>query len=145
MSKNSDIKNAVRKTKEWKEFRKHLIEKQKVSFISGKKLTKGANCHHLDLHLENCGVFDEDHQVMLNRKDHELVHSVYGDERHRKDWRKIIERLTELCLRMDKYNGGEKMNEEKSLREEIAEVKRLVNDIAAKLNSLEMEMRKRSD
>ena len=25
-------------------------------------------------------------------------------ERHRKDWRKIIERLTELCLRMDKYN-----------------------------------------
>ena len=26
------------------------------------------------------------------------------DERHRKDWRKIIERLTELCLLMDKYN-----------------------------------------
>ena len=68
------IKNAVRKTKEWKEFRKHLIEKQKVSFISGKKLTKGANCHHLDLHLENYGVFDDDHQVMLNRKDHELIH-----------------------------------------------------------------------
>lgn len=37
------------------------------------------------------------------------------------------------------------MNEEKTLREEIAEVKRLVNDIAAKLNSLEMEMRKHSD
>ena len=106
MSKNSDIKNAVRKTKEWKEFRKHLIEKQKVSFISGKKLTKGANCHHLDLHLENYGVFDEDHQVMLNRKDHELIHSVYGDERHRKDWRKIIERLTELCIMMDMYNNA---------------------------------------
>ena len=104
MSKNSDFKNAVRKTKEWKEFRKHLIEKQKVSFISGKKLTKVANCHHLDLHLENYGVFDDDHQVMLNRKDHELIHSVYGDERHRKDWRKIIERLTELCIMMDKYN-----------------------------------------
>ena len=34
------------------------------------------------------------------------------------------------------------MNEEKSLREEIAEVKRLVNDIAAKLYSLEYELRK---
>ena len=34
------------------------------------------------------------------------------------------------------------MNEEKTLREEIAEVKRLVNDIAAKLNMLEYEMRK---
>jgi len=47
MSKNSDFKNAVRKTKEWKEFRRHLIEKQKVSFISGKKLTKGA-CGRLE-------------------------------------------------------------------------------------------------
>ena len=34
------------------------------------------------------------------------------------------------------------MNEEKSLREEIAEVKIIVNDIAAKLHSLEIEMRK---
>lgn len=34
------------------------------------------------------------------------------------------------------------MNEEKSLREEIADVKRLVNDVAAKLNSLEYAMRK---
>lgn len=34
------------------------------------------------------------------------------------------------------------MNEEKTLREEIADVKRLVNEIAAKLNSLEYEMRK---
>ena len=33
------------------------------------------------------------------------------------------------------------MNEEKSLREEIADVKRLVNDIAEKLNDVEMEMR----
>lgn len=104
MSKNSDIKNAVRKTREWKEFRQNLIEKQKVSFISGKKLLSGANCHHLDLNVEHYGVFDEEHQVMLNRKDHELIHAVYGDERHKKDWKKIIERLTLLCTMMDKFN-----------------------------------------
>ena len=34
------------------------------------------------------------------------------------------------------------MNEEKSLREEIADVKKMVKDIAAKLNDFEMEMRK---
>lgn len=60
MSKNSTIKNKVRRSAEWKEFRKGLIKKQKTSFISEKKLTSGANCHHLDLNLENYGVFDED-------------------------------------------------------------------------------------
>ena len=75
MSKNSNIKDAVRKTKEWKEFRKHLIDEQKIDPITKKKLTKGCNVHHMDLHLENYGVFDEDHQVMLNRKDHELIHT----------------------------------------------------------------------
>lgn len=34
------------------------------------------------------------------------------------------------------------MNEEKSLREEIADVKKMVKAIAAKLNDVEMEMRK---
>ena len=37
---------------------------------------------------------------------------------------------------------GRKMNEEKSLREEINDVKKIVKDIAAKLHSLEIEMRK---
>ena len=27
-----------------------------------------------------------------------------GDERHKKDWKRIIERLIILCERMDKYN-----------------------------------------
>lgn len=36
------------------------------------------------------------------------------------------------------------MNEEKSLREEIADVKKMVKAIAAKLNDVEMEMRKHS-
>lgn len=36
------------------------------------------------------------------------------------------------------------MNEEKSLREEIADVKKMVKAIAAKLNDIEMEMRKYS-
>lgn len=105
MSKNSEIKDNIRKSKEWKEFRKKLIEKQKVSFISQKKLQKGANCHHLDLNVDHYGIFDEERQVMLNRKDHELIHAVYGDERHKKDWKETIRRLALLCEMMDKYNS----------------------------------------
>lgn len=104
MSKNSDIKDKIRKSKEWKEFRKELMKKQKVSFISQKKLMKNANCHHLDLDVNHYDIFDEDHQVMLNRKDHELIHAVYGDEHHLKDWRKIVLNLITLCKLMDKYN-----------------------------------------
>lgn len=36
------------------------------------------------------------------------------------------------------------MNEERTLREEIADVKRLVKAIAVKLNDVEMELRKHS-
>ena len=37
------------------------------------------------------------------------------------------------------------MNEEKSLREEINDVKKIVKAIAAELHSLEIEMRKHAD
>lgn len=104
MSKKTEIKNKVRKSKAWKDFRKELIKKQKISFISEKKLLKTANCHHLDLSVEHYDIFDDEHQVMLNRQDHELIHMVYGNERSKKDWKKIIERITQLCELMDKYN-----------------------------------------
>lgn len=105
MSKNSEIKDKVRKSTEWKDFRKELIKKQKISFISEKKLLKNANCHHLDLNVEHYDIFDDEHQVMLNRQDHELIHAVYGNERIKKDWKKIVERITLLCELMDKYNS----------------------------------------
>lgn len=76
-TKNSDIKNKVRKSKEWKEFRENLIKEQKTDPITGKKLTKGCNCHHRDLHIENYDKFDIERQVMLNRQSHSLLHMVY--------------------------------------------------------------------
>ena len=60
MSKNSTIKDKVRKSREWKELRELKLKEQKLDPITGKKIAKGANCHHLDLHLENYGVFDEE-------------------------------------------------------------------------------------
>lgn len=141
MSKNSEIKNAVRKTKEWKELRAMKMKEQKTDPITGRPIRKGANLHHRCLDVNQYDNLEPERFVLLNRNSHSLLHMIYGDERHKKDWRKIIDNLIEQCTCMDKFNGGGKMNEEKSLREEIADVKRLVNDIAAKLYSLEMEMR----
>ena len=142
MSKNSEIKNAVRKTKEWKELRAMKLKEQKTDPITGSPIRKGANLHHRCLDVNQYDNLEPERFVLLNRNSHSLLHMIYGDERHKKDWRKIIANLIEQCTCMDKFNGGGKMNEEKSLREEIADVKRLVNDIAAKLYLLEMEMRK---
>lgn len=113
MSKNSDIKDKVRKTKEWKEFRQELIKKQKTSFISEKKLLKGANCHHLDLDVNHYDVFDEEHQVMLNKKDHEVLHYIYGDEKswQKQNWKKKLERLKLLCEMMDKFQRPQQNND----------------------------------
>lgn len=105
MSKNSQIKDKVRKSKEWKEFRENLIDEQKTDPITGKKLARGCNCHHLDLDINHYDQFNNERQVMLNRQSHEVVHFFYGDERHKKDWRAMVEGLIEVLERMDKYNN----------------------------------------
>ena len=142
MSKNSEIKNAVRKTKEWKGLRAMKLKEQKTDPITGRPIRKGANLHHRCLDVNQYDNLEPERFVLLNRNSHSLLHMIYGDERHKKDWRKIIDNLIEQCTCMDKFNGGGKMNEEKSLREEIADIKKMVKAIAAKLNDVEMEMRK---
>ena len=104
MSKNSTIKDAVRKSKEWKELRAMKLKEQKTDPITGKPIRKGANLHHRCLDVNQYGNLEEDRFVLLNRNSHELLHMIYGDERHRKDWRKIIDNLIEQCSIMDKYN-----------------------------------------
>ena len=137
MSRNSEIKNLVRRSREWKELRAMKLKEQKTDPITGKPIRKGVNLHHRCLDINQYDNLDPERFVLLNRNSHTLLHMIYGDERHRKDWRKIIDNLINQCSIMDEFNGGGKMNEEKSLREEIADVKRLVNDIAAKLNDIE--------
>lgn len=104
MSKNNDIKNKVRKTPEWKEFRENLIKEQKVDPITGKKLQKGANLHHRCLDVNQYHILEDDRFVLLNRQSHEILHFFYGDERHKKDWRTMVNGLIEQLELMDKYN-----------------------------------------
>lgn len=104
MSKNSNIKNKVRKTPEWKEFREKLIKEQKVDPITGKRIQKGANLHHRCLDVNQYHILEDDRFVLLNRQSHEILHFFYGDERHKKDWRTMVNGLIEQLELMDKYN-----------------------------------------
>lgn len=77
MSSSKVIKEKVRRSKEWKEFRKKMIANQKIDPITGKKLTSGCNCHHLDLNSNHYSDLKEENFVVLNRQSHELIHVIF--------------------------------------------------------------------
>lgn len=77
MSSSKEIKSKLRRSKEWKEFRKKLIEKQKTDPITGKKLTTGCNCHHCDLNVNHYSDLKEEKFVILNRQSHEIIHFLF--------------------------------------------------------------------
>lgn len=104
MSKNSAIKDKVRKSREWKEFREKKLKEQKIDPITGKKIQKGANLHHKCLDVNQYHILEDDRFVLLNRQTHEVLHWIYGNEKHKKDWKSILKGLQELCEDMDKYN-----------------------------------------
>ena len=106
MSKNSDIKDKVRKSKEWKEFRKMIIQEQKIDIITGSKLTKMANCHHLDMSEENYQNLIRDNFIALNPKSHDLIHFLFNikDRKGNRDYRNAIERILEVLDKMNAIN-----------------------------------------
>lgn len=94
-------KGDFRKTLRWKLWRKFLITKQKVDPITGSKLTKGANCHHMDMREENYENLDEKRFRMLNSKTHTMVHFFYS----MRDWRKALDELRKILEFMEEYNN----------------------------------------
>lgn len=101
---SSKEKSNFRNRKIFKDFRKSLIEKQKIDPITLKKLTKKANCHHMDLNSENYFNLKEENFIMLNSSSHDLVHLIY--EYYRKD-KDILDRLKIIVEDMYRINEGQ--------------------------------------
>lgn len=100
--KNSEKKAKFRRTKEWKDFRKKIYEKQNgIDIITGKKLYKGWNLHHCDMSSENYDKLIEDNFVALNKKMHEVVHILF---RYYKNDKTILSRLEQILEKMDELN-----------------------------------------
>lgn len=101
LSKKSKLisKSKFRATKEWKEFRKMIIQEQKVDPITGSKLTKMANCHHLDMSEENYQNLIRDNFIALNPKSHDVIHFLF-----RPDWRDRLDKIKEILTVMELIN-----------------------------------------
>ena len=100
--KAKDIKAKFRQSKEWKEFRKKVFDKQDgKDIITGKKLYKGYNTHHLDMSAENYDKLIEENFVALNKQTHETVHTLF--RYYQKD-PNILDRLKEVLDRMKELN-----------------------------------------
>ena len=100
--KAKDIKAKLRQSKEWKEFRKRIFEKQDgKDIITGKKLYKGYNVHHLDMSAENYDKLIEENFVALNKQAHEVLHFLF--RYYQKD-PTILDRLKTVLDRMKELN-----------------------------------------
>lgn len=76
--KAKDVKAKFRQSKEWKEFRKRIFDKQDgKDIITGKKLYKGFNCHHLDMSAENYDQLIEENFIAVNKTTHETIHTLF--------------------------------------------------------------------
>ena len=100
--KAKDIKAKLRQSKEWREFRKKIFDKQDgKDIITGKKLYKGYNVHHLDMSAENYDKLIEENFVALNKQTHEVLHFLF--RYYQKD-KTILDRLKTVLDRMNELN-----------------------------------------
>lgn len=101
-------KRKFRQSTKWKKFRNYLITRQKgIDIITGKKLCKGADCHHLDLNENNYSdLSNVDHFVMLNKQTHKYIHWLYNY--YKKD-PEIFKRLEQLLNKMKEINNEENL------------------------------------
>ena len=100
--KAKDIKAKLRQSKEWREFRKKIFDKQDgKDIITGKKLYKGYNVHHFDMSAENYDKLIEENFVALNKQTHEALHFLF--RYYQKD-KTILDRLKTVLDRMNELN-----------------------------------------
>ena len=100
--KAKDIKAKFRQTKDWKAFRKRIFVKQDgKDIITGKKLYKGYNVHHLDMSSENYDKLIEENFVALNKQTHKALHFLFLY--YQKD-PAILDRLKTILDRMNELN-----------------------------------------
>lgn len=98
MSKSDKIKKTFRDSSTWKKFRHEMVVRDKVDYISGSRLLKGCQCHHLDLNPENYKNLNPDNFIMLNRNTHTFLHWIWTYYKKDKEILKRIEIVLEkMC------------------------------------------------
>ena len=100
--KARDAKAKFRQSKEWKEFRKRIFDKQDgKDIVTGKKLYKGYNVHHCDMSAEIYNKLIAENFVALNKQTHEALHFLF--RYYQKD-PTVLDRLKTILDRMNALN-----------------------------------------
>ena len=102
------LKELFRRTSVWNDFRKGLKNKRKVDFLTGRKLTKTWNCHHMRFDSRLYTDLDEEYFRCYNNQMHDLVHTCVFETIKNPDFMK---KLT------DEVNLHIKINEGKDVKD----------------------------
>lgn len=95
-------KKNFRNSKAWKTFRHNMNVKDKgKDYITGSRLLKGYELHHLDLNPEHYQNLDEENFVSVNKMTHTVIHWIY---RYYEKDEKIMERIREVLDKMIEIN-----------------------------------------
>ncbi len=80
MNVNQKTKTKIRNSSAWRKFRAEMYKRSNGrDAITGGKLRKGWQLHHLDLDIKNYAkINDPSHFVCLNKKTHDMLHFVYN-------------------------------------------------------------------
>lgn len=101
---NQKWKQKFRNSCKWKEFRNKIKKKQKIDPITGQKLSKSFNLHHMfltDKEEEYTDISNEDNFIGMNSYSHKVIHYICTE----KDWKKRLLNLIMLVKKMAKING----------------------------------------
>ena len=98
-------KDRVRHSKEWKELKETIRIKQNGrDCITGAKIRKSANLHHMNLDPEEYGnLSDESHFILVNSNTHKWIHQMLPY--YKKD-ETVIDRLEEILKKMKEINSN---------------------------------------
>lgn len=96
-------KRRFRASKCWKEFRDKIKEERKFCEITGAKLSKMWQLHHMDLNEEHYENLEPENFVCLSWNMHKCVHFLFCKSKP-KEWRKRVLNLIKILKKMEKLN-----------------------------------------
>ena len=103
MNDNQKEKKKFRNSKVWKSFRHQMNVRDKGrDYITGSKLLKGYELHHLNLKIEDYQNLNEEHFISVNKLTHKFLHWIYIY--YRKD-KGVIERIVKILDKMIELNS----------------------------------------
>lgn len=98
---NQYLKSKVRQTKEWRQLRIDIEDAYDgLDPITGKKLLKGFNVHHLDMRTEHYDDLNIEKFRPLNKSTHDAIHWLY---RYYEKDPTILDRIREMLDLMLQY------------------------------------------